>query len=90
MREARLRRRIPVAIMAARAGLSRMTLNKIEKGEPGTSLGSYASVLFVLGLEGRIADLADIKTDELGLRLDEERLPQRIRRSSKQKVMRHG
>jgi transcriptional regulator with XRE-family HTH domain len=85
IRDARLRRRIPVTIMAARAGLSRMTLSKIEKGEPSTSLGAYASVLFVLGLEGRIADLADIKNDELGLRLEEERLPQRIRHSSKQK-----
>jgi len=86
LRDARLRRRIPVAVMAARAGLSRMTLSKIENGEPGTSLGSYASVLFVLGLEGRLADLADVKNDELGLKLEEDRLPKRIRHSSTQKA----
>lgn len=86
VRDARLRRRIPVAVMVARAGLSRMTLSKIENGEPGTSLGSYASVLFVLGLEGRLADLADVKNDELGLKLEEDRLPKRIRHSSKQKA----
>lgn len=87
IRDARLRRRIPVTVMAARAGLSRMTLNKIENGELGTSLGSYASVLFVLGLEGRLADLADVKNDELGLRLEEERLPKRIRHSAKRGVV---
>jgi transcriptional regulator with XRE-family HTH domain len=87
MRDARLRRRIPVAVMAARSGLSRMTLSKIEKGAPGTSLGAYATVLFVLGLEGRLADLADIRNDELGLRLEEDRLPKRIRLSAKRDMV---
>jgi hypothetical protein len=35
--------------------------------------------MFVLGLAPRIADLADARTDEVGLQLEEERLPQRIR-----------
>ena len=87
IRDARLRRRIPVAVMASRAGISRMTLNKIENGEPNTALGSYATVLFVLGLEGRLADLAGAKDDQLGLRLEEERLPKRIRRSTNQKAV---
>ncbi|MDD3182952.1 MAG: helix-turn-helix domain-containing protein [Alphaproteobacteria bacterium] len=86
IRDARLRRRIPVAVMAARAGLSRITLSKIENGEPTSSLGAYATVLFVLGLEGRLADIADIKNDELGLRLEEDRLPKRIRNSTKHKA----
>lgn len=83
IRDARLRRRIPTAIMAARASISRTTLNRVEKGDPGVSLGIYATVLFVLGLADRIADLADIKTDVVGLELEEESLPQRIRRSRK-------
>ena len=41
-RDAR-RRRIPVAILAQLASISRTTLNKLEKGDPGVSLGSYAS-----------------------------------------------
>ena len=60
IRDARLRRRIPTAIMAERASVSRTTLNKVEKGDPGASLGIYATVLFVLGLADRIGDLADI------------------------------
>ena len=34
IRDARRRRRIPVAILAQRASISRMTLNKVEKGDP--------------------------------------------------------
>jgi len=80
IRDARLRRRIPTRIMAERASISRTTLNKVEKGDPGVSLGIYATVLFVLGLHDRLADLASIRTDTVGLQLDEEHLPQRIRR----------
>ena len=35
--------------------------------------------MFVLGLTPRVADLADSRRDEVGLQLEEERLPQRIR-----------
>jgi hypothetical protein len=79
IRSARLRRRIPTAIMAARAFITRSTLLKVERGHPGVSLGIYATVLFVLGLTSRVADLADARTDDTGLQLDEERLPKRIR-----------
>jgi len=37
----------------------------VEKGEPGVSLGAYATVLFVLGFAERLGDLADPGTDEL-------------------------
>jgi transcriptional regulator with XRE-family HTH domain len=79
IRDARRRRRIPVAIMAQRASISRTTLNKIEKGDPGVALGSYATVLFVLGMVDRLADLGSPKHDALGLELEEEHLPERIR-----------
>jgi len=79
IRDARRRRRIPVAILAERASVSRTTLNKVEKGEPGVSLGIYATVLFVLGMIGRLADIADHRHDAVGLELEEENLPERIR-----------
>jgi hypothetical protein len=65
--------------MAARAFITRATLLKVERGDPGVSLGIYATVLFVLGLTQRVADLADARADETGLQLEEERLPKRIR-----------
>lgn len=83
IKAARLRRRITMALMAERAFVSRSTLQKIEQGDPSVSLGVYATVLFILGLSERIADLADAGTDSVGLQLDEDRLPQRVRASKR-------
>lgn len=80
LRDARRRRRIPTEILAERASISRATLYKIEKGDPGVALGNYAGVLFALGLADRLGALADASTDTLGLELEEEQLPQRIRK----------
>ena len=88
LRDARRRRRIPVAIAAERASISRTTLAKMDKGDPGVALGSYATVLFVMGMIERLADLADPTHDVVGLQLDEEHLPQRIRGSLKRKQKR--
>ena len=85
IRDARRRRRIPTAVMAERALVSRMTLNKVEKGDPGVSMGIYATALFVLGMTSRLSDLADPKHDAVGLSLEDELLPQRIRGSRRSK-----
>ena len=79
IRDARRRRRIPAAIVAQRASISRTTLVKIEKGDPGVAMGIYATVLFVLGVSERLADIADPKNDPVGLQLEQEHLPKRIR-----------
>jgi transcriptional regulator with XRE-family HTH domain len=81
IRSARLRRRISTAVMAQRAFITRMTLSKVERGDPSVSIGIYAVVLFVLGLTTRLGELADARADDVGLQLEEERLPKRIRNS---------
>ena len=81
--DARRRRRITAQLMAQRAGLSRSTIGKIEKGDPTTSMGSYGAVLFVLGMEKRLSDLVDSIHDLVGRRLEDENLPQRVRIPSK-------
>jgi hypothetical protein len=86
IRDARRRRRIPVAILAERASISRMTLNRIEKGDPATSLGNYAAVLFSLGMIERLGDVADPRHDSVGLDLEAENLPQRIRLKSRKRA----
>ena len=86
IRDARRRRRIQVAIMAERASISRTTLSKVEKGDPGVSMGTYATVLFALGMAERLADLADPRNDAVGLELEGEQLPKRIRRSRKRRA----
>lgn len=80
IRDARRRRRIPMAQLAERASISRMTLSQIEKGAPGVSLGNYAAVLFALGLIERLAEIADVRGDSVGLALEDEHLPKRVRR----------
>ena len=77
--DARRRRRITIELMAERADLSQTTIGKIEKGDPTTSMGGYASVLFVLGMTDGLRDLVDAAHDFIGRRLEDEKLPQRIR-----------
>lgn len=84
LRDARRRRRLPLAVVAERSLVSKATLIKVERGSPGVSLGIYATVLHVLGLVDRLADLADASRDALGLALEGETLPQRIRRSKRE------
>jgi len=76
--DARKRRRIPMALLAERAGILTATLSKIEKGVPTVSMGAYASVLSSLGLSDRLRDLADANYDTVGRTLEEENLPKRI------------
>ena len=77
IRNARLRRSIAVADLALRSGTSASSIARLEKGDPGVAIGTLADVLVVLGLVERLADLIDVRKDDLGLALSNERLPQR-------------
>ncbi len=81
--DARKRRRISTQTMAHRAMISRTTLVKVENGDPGVSIGIFATVLFVLGMTDRLADIADASHDRTGLDLESENLPKRISSSRK-------
>jgi hypothetical protein len=48
-------------------------------------MGAYASLLFVLGMTERLKDLADVRFDRVGLSLEEERLPKRVRARKKER-----
>lgn len=63
IRKARLRRNIKAETLAKQAGISRGTLTAIEKGSATVSIGAYASVLNVLGME---TDLGLIAMDKEG------------------------
>ena len=76
---ARKKRRISTVSMAERAFISRGTLYKVERGDPSVSAGIYAAVLAILGLADRLGQVADRRDDSLGLDIDEDRLPKRIR-----------
>ncbi len=84
--EARRRRRIPAALLAERAGIHVLTLRKVERGDAGTSIGAYASTLFALGWVDALSGIADPSKDSVGLSLESERLPQRVRLPRPRKV----
>jgi transcriptional regulator with XRE-family HTH domain len=66
---ARKRRRLSLLQVAERAGIARSTLGLIEKGAPGVSMSAYLQVLFVLGLEKDLLNVA--ANDPLGRKLQD-------------------
>ena len=82
LKNLRKRRRMPLAYVADRTLISRSTLYKVERGDPGVSLGIYATVLLGYGMIERLEYLADARSDRAGLALEDARLPRRIRRTA--------
>ncbi|MCL5952943.1 MAG: helix-turn-helix domain-containing protein [Nitrospirae bacterium] len=77
--DARKRRRISTSLMAERMGVTRVTLGRIEKGDPKVNMGAYAMAIMVLGKLEDLEMIVDRTRDPLGLNMLEETLPKRIR-----------
>ena len=72
LKKARLRRAYSAETLAQRAGITRKTLSRVERGDPAVALGIYARVLQALRLEN---DLASIALDDvLGRKLQDANL----------------
>lgn len=78
---ARKKRRLTIAVLCERAGISAPLYSRLVKGEPGTSVGAHARVLFALGMGTPFDGLLDASNDDTGLLLEEARLPKRVRSS---------
>lgn len=79
IRTARQRRRLRLADMADKTGLSRSTIEAVERGALGTSLGSYLAVLSAMGLAREIDLIADPGLDRDGLALELSVTEKRVR-----------
>ena len=66
---ARKRRKITAQQLSERAGIVRMTLYQIEKGNPSVAIGAYFNVLRVIGLQNDFLKLA--ADDEFGRKLQD-------------------
>ena len=88
IRIARKRRRITLQSLASRMFVDEKTLRRLEKGEPGVSLGVLVTALFCLDLENDLDRVADLKTDDLGNVLDRHRYEgiQRVRAKKDKKL----
>jgi transcriptional regulator with XRE-family HTH domain len=70
LRDARLHRRLRQIDLAERAGLSRSTIEAIERGSADTSIGAFARVLWVMGLDRELDVVADPAIDQEGAALE--------------------
>lgn len=79
LRYARLRRRYTAETVAERAGITRKTLSRVERGDASVAIGIYARVLQALGLVDDLGVIA--RDDQLGNRLQDLGLtmPKRVR-----------
>ena len=77
---ARLRRDLPAALVAERAGVSRATLWKVESGSPAVAMGIYAAVLHALGNMDKDL-LLRARDDDVGRRMQDLALITRKRAS---------
>ena len=82
IKRARLRRNLNAEFIAEQANISTDTLSSIEKGTPTVSIGAYAAVLAVLGLDKGFEGIA---LDEEGKKQFREQNIQRRERASKRR-----
>lgn len=80
IRQWRLMQSLKAEELAERAGISRSTLQKIERGEPGVSVGAVLSVMQALGHLDHVVDAFDPLSTDVGRLRSTETLPSRIRR----------
>jgi hypothetical protein len=76
---ARKRRRTPQRLLAQRMMVSLDTLQRLERGNAGVSLGVVATALWALGLIDRLAALASPDQDTVGKGEELKRLPKQAR-----------
>ena len=58
--------KVTATATAEAAGLSRVTLHRIKKGEPSVSMAAYLGVIYALGLEFTIFPLDELISKEAG------------------------
>lgn len=76
---ARRSRGISTSDFADQMGVSRATLNRLEKGDPGCSANTLAMACLSLGLLERLQNLLDQQFDQIGLMQMTDRLPKRLK-----------
>ena len=82
IRLARKRRKLTLRQLADLMLVSVATLQRLEKGAPGVSLGTLMTALTCLQLENDIDAVAAMETDKVGLEYERRRLEGLNRRQS--------
>jgi transcriptional regulator with XRE-family HTH domain len=87
---ARKRRRFTQQRLADGASVNVATIRRLERGDPGVSIGTLAMVFLTLGEHSRLADLLDVSKDDIGLTISVNALPKRVRTGRKRTGKVHG
>jgi len=74
-----VRRKLRQADLAERTGLSRSTIEAIERGSADTAIGAYLRSLWVMGLDREIDLVAEPALDRDGAALEYDTTQRRVR-----------
>lgn len=85
LRIARKRRQKTIAEVAEMIGVSASTIKRLEAGDPSVKFAIYLALLEVFQLEDTTR-FADPESDVIGITLEKQRLPQRIRNKKDQRL----
>lgn len=80
--EARIRRRMSQQELATRAGVSRVTIVRLEQGHPRVELAAAVAALWALDLHRDLESIASLDRDPVGATLAQARLGTRARASA--------
>ena len=78
MRIARKRRRWTQRDMALKMGVSIGTVQRLEDGDAGVSIGTIAKGLLALGCMDRLGKILEVSTDHIGNAAEIQNLPNRV------------
>ncbi|MEP7043449.1 MAG: helix-turn-helix domain-containing protein [Dokdonella sp.] len=81
---ARRRRRLTQGSLAERMGASVSTVKRMEAGDPKVPIHFFARAMGIFGELDSLANVMDATKDQLGLSLENENLPKRVRAQSTQ------
>lgn len=81
---ARRRRGLTQRDLAQRSGVSESTIRRLEGGDPRMQVHVLARVMLVFGELDKLKNLLDTASDDIGLALADEGLPQRVRPRKRQ------
>ena len=71
IKDVRRHRHTTIDLMAERGALLQTTIQIINKDDPTTSMGGYASALFIPGMEDYLSDLVNSAHELIGPRLED-------------------
>ena len=76
---ARKRRGLKQIELAEKTGISKVTMQSVERGAPTTSIGTYFACAWVLGLLDELSNPLAPERDEEGKAFEARRTPKRVR-----------